>query len=104
MENTIKSALSLAMKKALTGAGMPVHPFTAALFGAAAILEIIHPDAALPPEDGPYHERSSVYLTGKSAAETAGLPEKVDFKITGEEMKTAELIGDLELILKDSWK
>jgi predicted RNA binding protein with dsRBD fold (UPF0201 family) len=90
-----------AMKKALAGACMPVHPFTAALFGAAAILEIIHPDAALPPDHGPYHEHSSVYLAGKSAAETAGLPEKVHFKITGEEMETADLIGDLGLILKD---
>jgi hypothetical protein len=90
-----------AMQKAMAGAAMPVHPFTAALFGAAAILEIIHPDAALPPEYGPYHERGSVYLVGKSAAETAGLPEKVHFKITGEEMETGELIGDLGLILKD---
>jgi predicted RNA binding protein with dsRBD fold (UPF0201 family) len=90
-----------AMQKAMAGAAMPVHPFTAALFGAAAILEIIHPDAALPSEYGPYHERSSVYLVGKSAAETAGLPEKVHFKITGEEMETGELIGDLGLILKD---
>jgi len=90
-----------AMQNAMAGAGMPVHPFTAALFGAAAILEIIHPDAALPEEYGPYGERTSVYLAGKSAVETAGLPEKVHVRITAEEYDTAALIGDLGLILKD---
>jgi hypothetical protein len=90
-----------AMQDAMAGAGMPVHPFTAALFGAAAILEIIHPDAALPEKYGPYHERTSVYLAGKSAVETAGLPEKVHVRITGEEYDTAALIGDLGLLLKD---
>ncbi len=90
-----------AMLDALAGAGMPPHPFTAALFGAAAILEIIHPDAALPDDFGPYHSRTTVYLAGKTAAETAGLPPKLHVKITGEEIETGVLIGDLGLILKD---
>lgn len=90
-----------AMQSAMAGAGMLVHPFTAALFGVAAILEIIHPDAALPEQYGPYGERTSVYLAGKSAVETAGLPEKVHVRITAEEYDTAALIGDLGLLLKD---
>lgn len=90
-----------AMLDALAGAGMPVHPLTAALFGAAAILEIIHPDACLPEEYGPYHERTSVYLVGKTAAETAGLPETLHFKVTGTEIETGCLIGDMGLLIKD---
>lgn len=90
-----------AMQNALAGAGMSIHPFTAALFGAAAILEIIHPDAALPEEYGPYGKITSVYLAGKTAAETAGLPKKLHMKITSEEYDTGKVIGDLGLILKD---
>jgi hypothetical protein len=37
-----------AMLNAMAGAGMVPHPFTAAVLGAAPILEIIHPDAEVP--------------------------------------------------------
>jgi hypothetical protein len=92
---------TLAMLDALAGAGMPPHPFTAALFGAAAILEVIHPDADVADEYGPYGKVTSAFVAGKSAAETAGLPETLHVRVTGEEVSTARLIGDLGLILKD---
>lgn len=90
-----------AMLDAMAGAAMHPHPFTAAVFGAAAILEIIHPDAEVPEEYGTYGRTSSAYLVGKTAAQTAGLPEKLHMKITGEEYETAKVIGDVGLILKD---
>jgi hypothetical protein len=76
---------------------MTVGPPTA-LFGAAAILEIIHPDAD---EYGPYGKATSAFVAGRSAARTAGLPETLHVRITGKKVETARLIGDLGLILKD---
>ena len=90
-----------AMLDALAGAAMPVHPVTAALFGAAAILEIIHPDADVAEAYGPHGTVSSAVVAGRSAARTAGLPEKLHVRTTGEEYDTGRLIGDLGLILKD---
>lgn len=90
-----------AMLDAMAGAAMHPHPFTAAVLGAAAILEIIHPDAEVPEDSGTYGRTSSAYLVGKTAAKTAGLPEKIHLKITGEEYDTAQVIGDVGLILKD---
>jgi hypothetical protein len=90
-----------AMLDAMAGAAIHPHPFTAAVFGAAAILEIIHPDAEVPEKYGVYGRTSSAYLVGKAAAETAGLPEKLHVKVSGEEYETAKLIGDIGLLLKD---
>ena len=90
-----------AMLDALAGAGMPVAGLTAAMFGAAAILEIIHPDADVADRYGPYGKVTSAFVAGQSAARTAGLPEMLHVRLTGEEVPTARLIGDLGLILKD---
>lgn len=90
-----------AMLDAMAGAGMHPHPFTAAILGSAAILEIIHPDAEVPEESGTYGRTSSVYLVGKAAVKTAGLPEKLHLKVTGEEFETAKIVGDVGLIIKD---
>ncbi|SIP89304.1 hypothetical protein SAMN05421641_101233 [Paracoccus thiocyanatus] len=90
-----------AMMDAMSGAGMPSQKFLSALFGAAAILEIIHPDADVREEYGPYGKVTSAYVAGMSAVRTAGLPEKLHVRITGKEVDTAKLIGDLGLILKD---
>ncbi len=90
-----------AMIDAMHGAGIVGSPFEAAVLGAAAILEIIHPDAEVPESCGTYGRTSSAYLVGKSAAESAGLPEKLHMCITEEEYDTARLIGDIGLILKD---
>ena len=90
-----------AMLDAMSGAGTPGQPFLAALFGAAAILEIIHPDADVAEEYGPYGKVTSAYVAGRSAVRTAGLPETLHVRVTGTEVDTATLIGDLGLILKD---
>ena len=90
-----------AMLKAMHGVGIGGNAFQAAVLGAAAILEIIHPDAEVPESCGTYGRTSSVYLVGKSAAKTAGLPEKLHMRITGEEYDTAHVVGDIALIMKD---
>ncbi len=69
--------------------------------GAAAILEIIHPDADVADEYGPYGKVTSAFVAGQAAARTAGLPEKLHVRITGQEFETARVVGDLGLILKD---
>ncbi|MDO5409807.1 MAG: hypothetical protein Q4F21_05060 [Lachnospiraceae bacterium] len=90
-----------AMLDAMAGVVMAPHPFTAAVLGSAAILEIIHPDAEVPEGKGTYGRTTSVYLVGQAAVEEAGLPEKLHYKVTGEEIETAKLVGDVGLILKD---
>lgn len=90
-----------AMLDAMYGVGIRGNAFQAAVLGAAAILEIIHPDAEVPEDAGTYGRTSSAYLVGKAAAETAGLPEKLHMRVTGEEYDTAHLVGDVGLILKD---
>lgn len=90
-----------AMLDAMSGAGMPGQKFLAALFGAAAILEIIHPDADVADKYGPYGKVTTAFVAGQAAARTAGLPETLHVRITGKEIATAKLIGDLGLILKD---
>jgi hypothetical protein len=90
-----------AMLDAMAGAGMSPAAFTAALFGAAAILEIIHPDADVADQYGPYGKVTSAFVAGSAAARTAGLPETLRFRVTGEQMPAGKLIGDLGLILKD---
>jgi hypothetical protein len=90
-----------AMLDALAGAGMPSAGFTAALFGAAAILEIIHPDADVREDYGPYGKVTSAFVAGSAAARTAGLPETLHVRLTGDAIATGKLIGDLGLILKD---
>lgn len=90
-----------AMLDAFNGAVMVPNPFVAAVLGSAAILEIIHPDAEVPEGEGKYGRTTSVYLVGKSAVKTAGLPEKIHMKVTGEEYDTAKVVGDVGLILKD---
>lgn len=90
-----------AMLDAMAGAGIRPEPLQAALLGAAAILEIIHPDAEVPEGQGQYGRTTSVRLVGRTAAKVAGLPEKVHMFVTGQEFDTAQLVGDIGLILKD---
>ncbi|MEM9359969.1 MAG: hypothetical protein AAGB04_27605 [Pseudomonadota bacterium] len=90
-----------AMLDAMSGAGMPQHRFQAALFGAAAILEIIHPDADVADEYGPYGKVTSAFVAGQAAARAAQLPENLHVRVTGKQISTGKLIGDLGLILKD---
>ncbi len=90
-----------AMMKAYAGAGMKPNPFISAVFGAAAALEICHPDAAMPERFGAPFKVYTPYVAGYGAARAVGLPEKLHFRVTREEFDTATFIGDLGTILKD---
>lgn len=90
-----------AMLDAFAGAGILPHAFSAALFGAAAILEIVHPDADVAEQYGPYGKVTSAFVAGSTAASTAGLPAELHFRLTGIAVPTGRLLGDLGLILKD---
>jgi hypothetical protein len=50
---------------------------------------------------GPYGKVTSAFVTGSAAARTAGLPETLHVRLTGDAIATGKLIGDLGLILKD---
>jgi hypothetical protein len=89
-----------AMLNAMSGAGIDPDPLSAALLGSAAALEIVHPDAWIPNEEGEFH-RGAAYPVGKAASEAAGLPKKLHVYGTDEEYDTARLVGDVGLILKD---
>lgn len=90
-----------AMMDAMAGAGMKPDKVDCAILGCAAILEIVHPDADVAEEWGPHGKVTTTYVAGKAAVETAGLPPKLHVRITGQEYDTAQLIGDLGLMLKD---
>jgi hypothetical protein len=89
------------MLKAYANIGMPPSPITSAIFGAAAILEIVHPDSEIGESYGEFFKVNSAYVAGLGAVEAAGLPEKLHIRGTGEEYDTARLVGDLGVILKD---
>jgi hypothetical protein len=91
---------SQAMMNAMAGAAIRPDPLIAAIFGAAATLEIVHPDASTPLPDGTSTNTS--YLVGASAAGAVGLPKEFHWEVTGETWDTARMIGDIGLILKDS--
>jgi hypothetical protein len=95
------SAGTKGMLQAYANVGMPPSPIIAAIFGAAAILEIVHPDSEVGEQYGELWKVNSAYLAGKGAVEAAGLPAKLHIRGTGEEYDTARLVGDLGVILKD---
>lgn len=89
------------MLTAYANVGMSPSPISAAIFGAAAILEIVHPDSEVGEFYGEVFKANSAYVAGIGAVEAAGLPEKLHIRGTGEEYDTARLVGDLGVIIKD---
>ena len=53
-------------------------------FGSAAALEIVHPDAWIPNEEGDFF-RGAAYPVGRAASEAAGLPKRLHVYGTDEE-------------------
>lgn len=90
-----------AMMAAYSGAGMKPNPLISAILGAAAVLEIVHPDAVMPESFGPSFKTYTSTVAGLGAVRAAGLPEVIHFRVTREEVKTANLVGDLGIIMKD---
>ncbi len=95
------NAGTTAMIESMVGAGITPYPLWPALIGSAVALELVHPDAALGEEFGPFGTVDSAYLAGKGAVEAAKLPEKIHVRGTREEYDMARVIGDFGLILKD---
>ncbi|NOY65565.1 MAG: hypothetical protein GXO97_09290 [Nitrospirae bacterium] len=91
-----------AMMKAYESAGMRRCRWMSALLGTAAALEIIHPDAYVGEEYGQFLVTRTPEVVARAAVEEAGMPEVIHIRGTDEELKTARVIGDLAIILKDS--
>lgn len=91
-----------AMIKTYLSAGMRPNKWLSAIFGSAAALEIIHPDAYVGEEFGQFFVTRTPETVATAAVEEAGLPSLIHVRGTGEELKTAQVIGDLAIILKDS--
>jgi len=91
-----------AMMKAYRSCGMKVNPWFSALFGTAATLEIIHPDAYVGEDYGRFLSTRTPETAAQAAVKEAGLPEKIHMRGTGAALDTARIVGDLAIILKDS--
>ncbi len=90
-----------AMRRAYAGIGLSPTPIFCAIFGAAAVAEVIHPDAAVDEKYGPYGEVDSIYLVGMGASREAGLVKELHLPGTDTVFDIARVVGDLGLILKD---
>ncbi len=91
-----------AMLKTYLSVGMRPNKWFSALFGTAAALEIIHPDAYVGEEFGQFMVTRTPETIAEAAVEIADLPEVIHIRGTDEELKTARVLGDLAIILKDS--
>lgn len=93
-----------AMTKAYEGVGTAASRLFAAIFGAAAVAEVIHGDAAAPESFGPYDKSAgndAIRLVGLAAAEEAELPPELHVLGSRQTFETAKFVGDVGLILKD---
>lgn len=90
-----------AMLQTYRSAGIRPCRWMAGLIACAAALEILHPDAYVGEEWGPFLQTRTPYVCGLAAVEAAKMPEKIHIRGTGEELETARVLGDLALILKD---
>lgn len=90
-----------AMLKSYQSVGIKPCRFMAALFAVAATLEIVHPDGYVGEEWGPFLRTRTPDVCGQVAVEATGLPEVLHVRGSGDELKTAKVLGDLGLILKD---
>ncbi len=90
-----------AMKSAFEGTGVMASPLWCSLISAAVTNEVLHPDSFVDEEYGPFGVADSPLMIGKGGVEAAGLPETLHIRGTGEEFKTARIIGDFGTLLKD---
>lgn len=90
-----------AMLQAYRSVGIKPSRWMAGLLSCAAALEILHPDAYVGDEWGPFLQTRTHYVCGLTAVEAAKLPDKIHIRGTGEELETAKVLGELAMILKD---
>ncbi|GAB4252894.1 MAG: hypothetical protein Kow00129_13780 [Thermoleophilia bacterium] len=90
------------MMRAYNSVGIKPCRWMSGLFASAAALEILHPDAYVGEEWGPFLKTRTPYVCGLAAVEAAGMPEKIHIRGTGEELETAKVVGDLAMIIKDA--
>lgn len=89
------------MMRAYNSVGIKPCRWMSSLLACAATLEIIHPDAYVGEEYGPFLKTRTPYVCGLAAVKAANMPEKIHIRGTGEELETAKVVGDLAMILKD---
>ncbi|MFZ5631651.1 MAG: hypothetical protein ACOY40_02275 [Bacillota bacterium] len=89
------------MMKAYNSVGIKPCRWMSSLLACAAALEILHPDAYVGEEWGPFLKTRTPYVCGLAAVKAANMPEKIHIRGTGEELETAKVVGDLAMILKD---
>ena len=93
-----------AMVEAYEGVGTAASPLFAAIFGVAAVAEILHGDAAAPEAYGPYDKKAQVdaiYLAGLAAVREVGLAPELHVLGAERSFKTERFVADMGLILKD---
>lgn len=90
-----------AMMRAYNSVGIKPCRWMSSLLACAAALEILHPDAYVGEEYGPFLKTRTPYVCGLAAVKAANMPEKIHIRGTGEELETARVVGDLAMILKD---
>lgn len=89
------------MMRAYNSVGIKPCRWMSSVLACAAALEILHPDAYVGEEWGPFLKTRTPYVCGLAAVEAANMPEKIHIRGTGEELETAKVIGDLAMIVKD---
>ncbi|MGB9903730.1 MAG: hypothetical protein ACPLQO_03550 [Desulfotomaculales bacterium] len=89
------------MMRAYNSVGIKPCRWMSGLLACAAALEILHPDAYVGEEWGPFLKTRTPYVCGLAAVKAANMPEKIHIRGTGEELETAKVVGDLAMILKD---
>ncbi|HHW43190.1 hypothetical protein GFC01_13120 [Desulfofundulus thermobenzoicus] len=89
------------MMRAYNSVGIKPCRWMSSLLACAAALEILHPDAYVGEEWGPFLKTRTPYVCGLAAVKAANMPEKIHIRGTGEELETAKVVGDLAMILKD---
>jgi hypothetical protein len=89
------------MMRAYNSVGIKPCRWMSGLLASAAALEILHPDAYVGEEWGPFLKTRTPYVCGLAAVKAANMPEKIHIRGTGEELETAKVVGDLAMILKD---
>ena len=87
--------------EAMVGAGITRYPLWPAFIGAAVSMELVHPDAALGEEFGPFGTVDSAISRGRGGRGREASRRRYMYGGRGRIYDTARVVGDFGLILKD---